>query len=106
VRTSHKETDAARGVGFTEVAPGVIAGEKASRPQLSAWTLRATGKGSVSVMYMRYACQYRVGVPRTLSVRRLDQVGKLDPATLVAADPCGVFTKSIALVAPRRLPPR
>lgn len=75
---------------FTEVAPGVIAGEKIT-PISSVGLYVPRGKGAFpSVMYMLAIPASIAGVPRIVVCTPPGPNGEVDPATLVAADLCGV----------------
>ncbi len=75
---------------FTEVAPGVIAGEKIT-PISSVGLYVPRGKGAFpSVMYMLATPASIAGVPRIVVCTPPGPNGEVDPATLVAADLCGV----------------
>jgi histidinol dehydrogenase len=75
---------------FTEVAPGVVAGEQIT-PITSVGLYVPRGKGSFpSVMYMLAAPASIAGVPRIVVCTPPIPNGKVDAASLVAADLCGV----------------
>lgn len=75
---------------FTEVAPGVMAGEKIT-PISSAGLYVPRGKGAFpSVMYMLALPASIAGVPRIVVCTPPGPNGEVDPASLVAADLCGV----------------
>ncbi len=75
---------------FTEVAPGVMAGEKVT-PISSVGLYVPRGKGAFpSVMYMLATPASIAGVPRIVVCTPPGPGGEVDPATLVAADLCGV----------------
>src|SRR2546421_9458454 len=75
---------------FTEVAPGVIAGEKIT-PISSVGLYVPRGKGAFpSVMYMLATPASIAGVPRIVVCTPPGPNGEVDPASLVAADLCGV----------------
>jgi histidinol dehydrogenase len=75
---------------FTQVAPGVIAGEKIT-PISSAGLYVPRGKGAFpSVMYMLATPASIAGVPRIVVCTPPGPQGEVDPASLVAADLCGV----------------
>ena len=75
---------------FTEVAPGVIAGEQVT-PITSVGLYVPRGKGSFpSVMYMLAAPASIAGVPRIVVCTPPAPDGSVDAASLVAADLCGV----------------
>src|SRR3984893_588775 len=74
---------------FTEVEPGVIAGEKIS-PISSVGLYVPRGKGAFpSVMYMLSTPASIAGVPRIVVCTPPAPDGSVDPASLVAADLCG-----------------
>jgi histidinol dehydrogenase len=75
---------------FTEIAPGMMAGEKVT-PISSVALYVPRGKGAFpSVMYMLATPASIAGVPRIVVCTPPGPEGKVDPATLVAADLCGV----------------
>jgi histidinol dehydrogenase len=75
---------------FTEVAPGVLAGEKIT-PISSVGLYVPRGKGAFpSVMYMLATPANIAGVPRVVVCTPPAPNGEVDPASLVAADLCGV----------------
>lgn len=75
---------------FTQVAPGVMAGEKIT-PITSVGLYVPRGKGSFpSVMYMLATPASIAGVPRIVVCTPPGPGGEVDPASLVAADLCGV----------------
>ena len=75
---------------FTQVAPGVIAGEKIT-PISSVGLYVPRGKGVFpSVMYMLATPASIAGVPRIVVCTPPGPQGEVDPASLVAADLCGV----------------
>jgi histidinol dehydrogenase len=75
---------------FTEVAPGVIAGEKVT-PISSVGLYVPRGKGAFpSVMYMLATPASIAGVPRIVVCTPPGPQGEVDAASLVAADLCGV----------------
>lgn len=75
---------------FTEVAPGVVAGEQIT-PITSVGLYVPRGKGSFpSVMYMLAAPASIAGVPRIVVCTPPTPDGSVDAASLVAADLCGV----------------
>src|SRR5437660_824818 len=75
---------------FTEVAPGVVAGEKIT-PISSVGLYVPRGKGAFpSVVYMLATPASIAGVPRIVVCTPPGPDGEVDPATLVAADLCGV----------------
>src|SRR6266566_1658260 len=77
-------------VWFTEVAPGVMAGEKVT-PISSVGLYVPRGKGAFpSVMYMLATPASIAGVPRIVVCTPPGPDGEVDPASLVAADLCGV----------------
>ena len=75
---------------FTEVEPGVMAGEKVT-PISSVGLYVPRGKGAFpSVMYMLATPASIAGVPRIVVCTPPGPDGTVDPASLVAADLCGV----------------
>ncbi len=75
---------------FTEVAPGVVAGEKVT-PITSVGLYVPRSKGAFpSVMYMLAAPASIAGVPRIVVCTPPAPDGSVDAASLVAADLCGV----------------
>lgn len=75
---------------FTQVAPGVMAGEKIT-PISSVGLYVPRGKGSFpSVLYMLATPASIAGVPRIVVCTPPGPDGQVDPASLVAADLCGV----------------
>src|SRR5260370_6286226 len=75
---------------FTEVAPGVIAGEKITSIS-SVGLYGPRGKGAFpSVMYMLATPASIAGVPRIVVCTPPGPQGEVDAASLVAADLCGV----------------
>jgi len=75
---------------FTQVAPGVMAGEKIT-PVTSVGLYVPRGKGAFpSVMYMLATPASIAGVPRIVVCTPPGPGGEVDPASLVAADLCGV----------------
>src|SRR5579885_807449 len=75
---------------FCEVAPGVMAGEKIT-PISSVGLYVPRGKGAFpSVMYMLATPASIAGVPRIVVCTPPGSDGSVDPASLVAADLCGV----------------
>jgi histidinol dehydrogenase len=75
---------------FTEVEPGVMAGEKIT-PITSVGLYVPRGKGAFpSVMYMLATPASIAGVPRIAVCTPPGPDGTVDPASLVAADLCGV----------------
>ncbi|MBA2288733.1 MAG: histidinol dehydrogenase [Ktedonobacteraceae bacterium] len=75
---------------YTQVAPGVMAGEKIT-PITSVGLYVPRGKGAFpSVMYMLATPASIAGVPRIVVCTPPGPEGKVDPASLVAADLCGV----------------
>jgi histidinol dehydrogenase len=75
---------------FTQVAPGVMAGEKIT-PITSVGLYVPRGKGAFpSVMYMLATPASIAGVPRIVVCTPPGPDGEVDPASLVAADLCGV----------------
>lgn len=89
VRTFH-ERQMPHEQWMTEVAPGVMAGEKIT-PISSIGLYVPRGKGAFpSVMYMLATPASIAGVPRIVVTTPPGPGGKVDPASLVAADLCGV----------------
>ncbi|MBO0795310.1 MAG: histidinol dehydrogenase, partial [Ktedonobacteraceae bacterium] len=89
VRTFH-ERQMPHEQWFTQVAPGVMAGEKVT-PISSVGLYVPRGKGAFpSVMYMLAAPASIAGVPRIVVCTPPGPDGEIDPASLVAADLCGV----------------
>src|SRR5579885_2709087 len=89
VRTFH-ERQMPHDQWFTEVAPGVLAGEKIT-PITSVGLYVPRGKGAFpSVMYMLATTASIAGVPRIVVCTPPGSDGSVDPASLVAADLCGV----------------
>lgn len=75
---------------FTEVQPGIMAGEKIS-PIASAGLYVPRGKGAFpSVMLMLATPAKVAGVPRVVVVTPPRPDGKADDASLVAAEVCGI----------------
>jgi histidinol dehydrogenase len=75
---------------LTEVAPGIIAGEKIT-PISDVALYVPRGKGAFpSVMYMLATPASIAGVPRIVVATPPGPDGTVDPASLVAADLCGV----------------
>ncbi len=75
---------------FTQVAPGVMAGEKIT-PISDVCLYVPRGKGAFpSVMYMLATPAHIAGVPRVVVCTPPAPDGSVDPASLVAADLCGV----------------
>lgn len=75
---------------FTEIAPGIMAGEKVT-PVASAGLYVPRGKGAFpSVMLMLATPAKVAGVPRIVVVTPPTPDGKADAASLVAAEICGV----------------
>lgn len=75
---------------FTQVSPGVMAGEKIT-PITSVGLYVPRGKGAFpSVMYMLATPASIAGVPRIVVCTPPGPDGEVDPASLVAADLCGV----------------
>lgn len=75
---------------FTQVAPGVTVGEKIT-PITSVGLYIPRGKGAFpSVMYMLATPASIAGVPRIVVCTPPGPDGTVDPASLVAADLCGV----------------
>jgi histidinol dehydrogenase len=89
VRTFH-ERQMPHEQWFTQVAPGVMAGEKIT-PITSVGLYVPRGKGAFpSVMYMLATPASIAGVPRIVVCTPPGPNGEVDPASLVAADLCGV----------------
>ncbi len=89
VRTFH-ERQMPHEQWFTQVAPGVMAGEKIT-PISSVGLYVPRGKGAFpSVMYMLATPARIAGVPRIVVCTPPGPDGEVDPASLVAADLCGV----------------
>jgi len=89
VRTFH-EQQMPHEQWFTQVAPGVMAGEKIT-PISSVGLYVPRGKGAFpSVMYMLATPARIAGVPRIVFCTPPGPDGEVDPASLVAADLCGV----------------
>src|SRR6266566_6488173 len=89
VRTFH-ERQMPHEQWFTQVAPGVMAGEKIT-PISSVGLYVPRGKGAFpSVMYMLATPANIAGVPRIVVCTPPGPGGEVDPASLVAADLCGV----------------
>ncbi len=89
VRTFH-EQQMPHEQWFTQVAPGVMAGEKIT-PISSVGLYVPRGKGAFpSVMYMLATPARIAGVPRIVVCTPPGPEGDVDPASLVAADLCGV----------------
>src|SRR5215472_14488973 len=89
VRTFH-ERQMPHEQWFTEVEPGVMAGEKIT-PISSVGLYVPRGKGAFpSVMYMLAAPASIAGVPRIVVCTPPAPDGSVVPASLVAADLCGV----------------
>ena len=75
---------------FTQVAPGVMAGEKIT-PFTNVGLFVPRGKGAFpSVMYMLATPASIAGVPRIVVCTPPASDGSVDPASQVAADLCGV----------------
>jgi histidinol dehydrogenase len=89
VRTFH-ERQMPHEQTFTQVAPGVMAGEKIT--PISSVALCVPGKKGIfpSVMYMLAVPASIAGVPRIVACTAPGANGSIDPASLVAADLCGV----------------
>lgn len=89
VRTLH-ERQMPQELWLTEVAPGVMAGEKIT-PISSVGLYVPRGKGAFpSVMYMLATPAHIAGVPRVVVCTPPASDGSVDAASLVAADLCGV----------------
>ena len=77
-------------MGFTEVSPGIFAGEKAS-PISSVGLYVPRGRGSFpSMLYMLAVPAAIAGVKRIVVVTPPNEDGSVDPACLYAAKLCGV----------------
>jgi histidinol dehydrogenase len=75
---------------FTEVQPGIMAGEKVS-PIASAGLYVPRGKGAFPSVMLMLATPARVaGVPRVIVVTPPTPDGQADAASLVAAEICGI----------------
>lgn len=75
---------------FTELDPGVLAGEKIS-PIASTGLYVPRGKGAFpSVMLMLCIPAVVAGVPKVIVCTPPDKTGRVDAASLVAAEMCGV----------------
>ncbi len=75
---------------WTEIAPGIMAGEKIT-PITSVGLYVPRGKGAFpSVLYMLATPANIAGVPRIVVCTPPAPNGEVDPASLVAADLCGV----------------
>jgi histidinol dehydrogenase len=89
VRTFH-ERQMPHEQWFTQVAPGVMVGEKVT-PITSVGLYVPRGKGAFpSVMYMLATPASIAGVPRIVVCTPPGPDGEVDPASLVAADLCGI----------------
>src|SRR5579884_3599533 len=89
VHTFHQQ-QMPKKLSFTTVAPGVTAGEKIT-PISSVGLYVPRGKGAFpSVMYMLATPAHIAGVPRIVVCTPPAPDGSIDPASLVAADLCGV----------------
>ncbi|QPC81221.1 histidinol dehydrogenase [Phototrophicus methaneseepsis] len=89
IRTFHEEQMPEK-MWFTEVKPGIMAGEKIS-PIASAALYVPRGKGAFpSVMLMLATPAKVAGVPRVVVVTPPRPDGKADDASLVAAEICGI----------------
>ena len=89
VRTFH-ERQMPHEQWFTQVAPGVMVGEKVT-PITSVGLYVPRGKGAFpSVMYMLATPASIAGVPRIVVCTPPGPDGEVDPASLIAADLCGV----------------
>jgi len=89
VRTFH-ERQMPHEQWFTQIAPGVMAGEKIT-PISSVGLYVPRGKGAFpSVMYMLATPASIAGVPRIVVCTPPAPDGTIDPASLVAANLCGV----------------
>ncbi|MDX2138413.1 MAG: histidinol dehydrogenase [Chloroflexota bacterium] len=75
---------------FTQLAPGMMAGEKVT-PVTSAALYVPRGKGAFPSVMMMLATPAKVaGVPRVVVVTPPTPEGKADAASLVAAEVCGI----------------
>ena len=89
VRTFH-ERQMPHEQWFTQIAPGILAGEKIT-PISSVGLYVPRGKGAFpSVMYMLATPASIAEVPRIVVCTPPDSNGNVDPASLVAAELCGV----------------
>lgn len=89
IRRFHEE-QMPEAMWFTEVQPGIMAGEKVS-PVASTGLYVPRGKGAFpSVMLMLATPAKVAGVPRIVVVTPPTPDGKADAASLVAAEICGV----------------
>ena len=89
IRKFHKE-QMPKEMWFTEVAPGIMAGEKIT-PITSVGLYVPSGKGSFpSVMLMLGTPAVIAGVREIIVCTPPRSDGSLDPATLFAADICGI----------------
>jgi len=75
---------------FTEVAPGVMAGEKITPISSVGLTVPGRKGAFPSVMYMLAVPASIAGVPRIVVCTPPGPDGEIEPAYLVAADLCGV----------------
>lgn len=89
IRTFH-EHQMPEPMWFTEVRPGIMAGEKITPiPSVALYVPR--GKGAFpSVMLMLSVPAKVAGVPRIIVVTPPSPTGEPDPASLVAAEVCGI----------------
>ncbi len=89
VRTFHEQQMPPQQT-FTQVAPGVMIGEKVT--PISSVALCVPGRKGIfpSVMYMLAVPAHIAGVPRIVVCTPPDTDGTINPASLVAADLCGV----------------
>lgn len=89
VRTFH-ERQMPHEQWFTQIAPGIMGGEKIT-PISSVGLYVPRGKGAFpSVMYMLATPARIAGVPHIVVCTPPGPDGEIDPASLVAADLCGV----------------
>jgi len=89
IRIFHEE-QMPESMWFTEVKPGIMAGEKIT-PVSSAGLYVPRGKGAFpSVMLMLATPAKVAGVPRIVVITPPTPDGKADAASLVAAEVCGV----------------
>ncbi len=89
VRALHEQQMPAQQT-FTQVAPGVMVGEKVT--PITSVALCVPGRRGIfpSVMYMLATPAHIAGVPRIVVCTPPGPDGTIDPASLVAADLCGV----------------
>lgn len=90
VRTFH-ERQMPHEQWFTQVAPGIMAGEKITPiSSVGLYVPRGKGVSYPSVMYMLATPASIAGVPRIVVCTPPGPGGEVDPTSLVAADLCGV----------------